>query len=214
MAFWTGLTNWTEDSWTLQENVILTARSRALAAAYSGNFEELWRERDVEKTGRSEPTALRVEGQDARAWFTPGHGPELSHRIAQAIGRARTRVRIASPVITAGSVPGTLVEVAAEGRVDLAGVVDRPQMEQVFEQWQANSRSAWKLPSGVGGTRCGGFGTLEREGERLLEKLTHPGEELGAVGTVEDPVIAHERERHLVARHDPASLVDCGPLLQ
>ena len=37
-------------------------------------------------------------------------------------------MRIASPVITAGPVIGTLAEVAAEGRVDLRGVVDRTQM--------------------------------------------------------------------------------------
>src|SRR3954447_5762132 len=42
-AVWTGSTNWTEDAWTLQENVVLVARSRELAAAYREDFEELWR---------------------------------------------------------------------------------------------------------------------------------------------------------------------------
>jgi phosphatidylserine/phosphatidylglycerophosphate/cardiolipin synthase-like enzyme len=55
-------------------------------------------------------------------------------------------VRIASPVLTAGPVIGTLAEVAAEGRVDLRGVVDRTQLEQVFQQWRENGRSAWKIP--------------------------------------------------------------------
>ena len=145
-AVWTGSTNWTLDSWTLQENVIVVARSAALAAAFGDNFEELWRTRDVEKTGRTQPRPIDIDGITARAWFTPGHGPELSHRIAKAIGRARERVRIASPVITAGPILGTLAEVAAERRVDLAGVVDRPQLEQVFSQWRQNPRSAWKLP--------------------------------------------------------------------
>jgi phosphatidylserine/phosphatidylglycerophosphate/cardiolipin synthase-like enzyme len=55
-------------------------------------------------------------------------------------------VRIASPVITAGAVLGTLAEVAAERRVDLRGVVDRTQMENVVYQWRTNGHSAWKVP--------------------------------------------------------------------
>ena len=80
----------------------MVARSAELAAAFTANFEELWSTRDVSRTGRAEPRALEVDGHPVRAWFTPGHGEDLSHRIAAAIGRARTRVRIASPVITAG----------------------------------------------------------------------------------------------------------------
>jgi phosphatidylserine/phosphatidylglycerophosphate/cardiolipin synthase-like enzyme len=145
-SVWTGSANWTTDSWTLQENVIVRADAPALAAEFARNFEELWASGDVDRTGHEEPRRLEVEGRPARAWFTPGHGEELSHRIAQALGRARRRIRIASPVITAGPVLGTLAELAAEARVDLRGVVDRTQMEQVVHQWRTNGRSAWKVP--------------------------------------------------------------------
>ena len=146
-SVWTGSMNWTTDSWTLQENVVLTANeSPELAAEYAQNFEELWKTRDVDGSGHQDPRRLEVAGRDTRAWFTPGHGPELSHRIAQAIACARRRVRIASPVITAGPVLGTLAEVSAERRVDLRGVVDRTQMEQVVYQWRTNGHSAWKIP--------------------------------------------------------------------
>jgi phosphatidylserine/phosphatidylglycerophosphate/cardiolipin synthase-like enzyme len=145
-AVWTGSTNWTTDSWTLQENVIVVAHSPELAAEYTSNFEELWREHDVDRSGHEDPRTLSLDGRPLRAWFTPGHGEELSHRIAHAIGRARERVRIASPVLTAGPVIGTLAQVAAEARVDLRGVVDRTQLEQVFQQWRDNGRSAWKIP--------------------------------------------------------------------
>jgi phosphatidylserine/phosphatidylglycerophosphate/cardiolipin synthase-like enzyme len=145
-AVWTGSTNWTIDSWTRQENVIVVIDSPEVAAEYARNFEELWSSRDVSDSGSEEPRTLELEGHQMRAWFTPGHGEELSHRIARAIGRARERVRIASPVLTAGPVIGTLAEVAAEGRVDLRGVVDRTQVEQVFQQWRENGRSAWKIP--------------------------------------------------------------------
>ena len=100
----------------------------------------------MDASGHEDPRPLEVDRPRVRAWFTPGHGEELSHRIAKAIGRARKRVRIASPVITAGPVLGTLAEVAAERRVDLRGVVDRTQMEQVVYQWRTNGHSAWKIP--------------------------------------------------------------------
>jgi phosphatidylserine/phosphatidylglycerophosphate/cardiolipin synthase-like enzyme len=145
-SVWTGSTNWTTDSWTLQENVIVQVDSPAVAAEYARNFEELWAARDVDHSGLAEPLTLDTDGHQTRAWFTPGHGEELSHRIARAIGRARERIRIASPVLTAGPVIGTLAEVAAEARIDLRGVVDRTQLEQVFYQWRDNGRSAWKIP--------------------------------------------------------------------
>jgi phosphatidylserine/phosphatidylglycerophosphate/cardiolipin synthase-like enzyme len=146
-SVWTGSMNWTTDSWTLQENVVVTAaEAPELAAEFARNFEELWSTRNVDASGRQDPRPLEVDGREVRAWFTPGHGEELSHRIAKAIGRSRKRVRIASPVITAGAVLGTLAEMAAERRVDLHGVVDRTQMEQVVYQWRTNGHSAWKIP--------------------------------------------------------------------
>ena len=144
---WTGSMNWTTDSWTLQENVVLTATGAPeLASEYAQNFEELWSKRDVDASGHEQPRPLELDGHRVRAWFTPGHGEELSHRIAKAIGRASRRVRIASPVLTAGPILGTLAEVAAEHRVDLLGVLDRTQMENVVYQWRTNGHSAWKIP--------------------------------------------------------------------
>jgi phosphatidylserine/phosphatidylglycerophosphate/cardiolipin synthase-like enzyme len=81
-----------------------------------------------------------------RAWFTPEHGEALSHRVAKHIGKARRRIRIASPVLTSGPILGTLVEVVNEARCDVAGVVDDTQVDQVFGQWKANGVSAWKIP--------------------------------------------------------------------
>jgi phosphatidylserine/phosphatidylglycerophosphate/cardiolipin synthase-like enzyme len=146
-SVWTGSMNWTTDSWTIQENVVVVAEDASeLAAEYAQNFEELWETRNVDATGRRDPRPLELDGRRVRAWFTPGHGEELSHRIGQAIACARRRVRIASPVITAGAVLGTLAEVSAERRVDVCGVVDRTQMDNVVHQWRTNGHSAWKIP--------------------------------------------------------------------
>jgi phosphatidylserine/phosphatidylglycerophosphate/cardiolipin synthase-like enzyme len=56
-------------------------------------------------------------------------------------------VRVASPVITSGPILGTLAEVAADGRVDLAGVVDATQIRDVLHQWRLNGNATWKQPS-------------------------------------------------------------------
>src|SRR5437764_3264294 len=38
-AVWTGSTNWTLDSWTREENVLITVGSEALATVYTRDFE-------------------------------------------------------------------------------------------------------------------------------------------------------------------------------
>jgi phosphatidylserine/phosphatidylglycerophosphate/cardiolipin synthase-like enzyme len=143
---WTGSTNWTDDSWARQENVVAVVRSREIAYAYTLAFDQLWEAGTVEGTGEVEPRPVDVDGARVRAWFCPGHGEALAHRIAKHIGKARERVRIASPVITSGPILATLVEVVNEGRCDLAGVVDDTQVDEVFGQWRANGVSAWKIP--------------------------------------------------------------------
>ena len=146
-AVWTGSANWTVDSWTRQENAIVAVESVPLAAAYGANFDELWEEPSVERSGDVDPERADLPGgATARPWFTPGHGEELSQAIASAIGRARERVRIASPVITSAPILGTLAELAGRRRVDVAGVVDEPQTDVVFDQWRQNPSSAWKIP--------------------------------------------------------------------
>jgi phosphatidylserine/phosphatidylglycerophosphate/cardiolipin synthase-like enzyme len=143
---WTGSMNWTEDAWRRQENVVVVVDSEELAYAYELNFRELWEARTVERTGRVEPRPVDVGGAATRAWFCPGHGEALAHRIAKHIGKAKRRIRIASPVLTSGPILGTLVEVVKERRCDLAGIVDDTQVDQVFWQWQTNGVSEWKIP--------------------------------------------------------------------
>jgi phosphatidylserine/phosphatidylglycerophosphate/cardiolipin synthase-like enzyme len=145
-AVWTGSTNWTIDSWTRQENVIAIVSDPDLASRFKRNFEELWADRDVGRSGKVDPDPVDVDGARVTAWFTPGHGEDLSQRIATAIGAARQRVRIASPVITSGPILGTLAELADKGGRDIAGVVDGPQTTTVFHQWRDNGHSAWKIP--------------------------------------------------------------------
>jgi phosphatidylserine/phosphatidylglycerophosphate/cardiolipin synthase-like enzyme len=145
-SVWGGSTNWTDDSWSRQENVIVTVDSPEISYAYSLAFEQLWSRGDVEGTGDVEPRPAEIDGARVRAWFTPEHGEALSHRIAKHLGKAHDRIRIASPVLTSGPILATLLEIVKEKRCDLAGVVDDTQVDQVFGQWRTNGVSEWKIP--------------------------------------------------------------------
>ena len=145
-AVWTGSTNWTDDSWSRQENVIVTVDSRDVAYAYVLAFEQLWESGRVAHSGRVDPRPEEVGTTTVRAWFCPEQGEALSHRVAKHIGKARTRIRIASPVLSSGPILATLVEVVNESRCDVAGVIDDTQVDEVFGQWRTNGVSEWKIP--------------------------------------------------------------------
>jgi phosphatidylserine/phosphatidylglycerophosphate/cardiolipin synthase-like enzyme len=142
-SVWTGSTNWTDDSWSREENVIAVVDSDSFANRYFEDYEQLWRTKEVRRSGKvsTEP----VDG--IRTWFSPKRGERLALRIAHAIASAERRVRIASPVITSGPILGTLAEAIADGKVDLAGVVDNTQVNQVLAQWAANPIQTWKAPA-------------------------------------------------------------------
>jgi phosphatidylserine/phosphatidylglycerophosphate/cardiolipin synthase-like enzyme len=142
---WTGSTNWTDDSWARQENVVVTVASAELARAFALNFDELWEDGVVARSGLVQPRPVDVGDVRVKPWFTPGHGEALSHRIAKKIAQAG-RVRICSPVITAAPVLATLAQVVADGRADVAGCVDATQVDEVVRQWHENGNVAWKLP--------------------------------------------------------------------
>ncbi len=136
-AVWTGSTNWTLDSWTREENVIVTVDSAALAARYLEDFEQLWSSRQVSHSGKVDTTPVPP---GVAAWFCPRRGEKLAHRIASAIRSAQRRIRIASPVISNGSILTALAQVASDGKIDLAGVVDATQISEVLYQWRQNQQ--------------------------------------------------------------------------
>src|SRR3954454_19064446 len=73
-SVWTGSLNWTDDSWSRQENVIAVVHDEALATAFTLDFEQLWTTGDVARSGFVDPRW----SDGLRAWFTPGRGEELS----------------------------------------------------------------------------------------------------------------------------------------
>ena len=143
-AVWTGSTNWTLDDFGAEENVIVRVDSRAIADAYSAVFSELWASRQIEGTGEHDPAFHPVGDARVRPWFCPGRGRALSHRMADRVTTARRRVRVASPIITAGPILSAL-SAAARGRADVSGIVDISQTTRVLGQWN-DGAPTWKAP--------------------------------------------------------------------
>jgi len=139
---WTGSTNWTDDAWTREENVVVIVSSSTIASAYTRDFEQLWASGAVQDTGAFDADPDPTTGMRVR--FSPGRGRQIAHRIAEKIARA-SRVRIASPVITSGPILGTLAEATTAGRADIAGVYDATQMNEVLHQWHADAKTSWKI---------------------------------------------------------------------
>jgi phosphatidylserine/phosphatidylglycerophosphate/cardiolipin synthase-like enzyme len=145
-ALWTGSTNFTDDSFTLQENNVLRIDSPALCAYYETDFSELWLRGDISTTGAHDTGSVQVGGTTVDVAFSPGEGRAIDLEVANRIRAARRRLRIASMLLTSGGILGALADVLHAGRVsDIGGIYDRTQMESVFEQWRGTPAD-WKRP--------------------------------------------------------------------
>lgn len=150
---WTGSTNWTNDAWTREENVVINLQSTALAAAYARDFIELWEGGKVEGTGKYDLPGAIIPGAEApikaHVFFSPGRGKRMPHLIADRMARGHRRIRLCSPVITSGAVLGTLGDLLHSKRttIDFKGVYDRTQMAEVLQQWRVDPHAGWKGPA-------------------------------------------------------------------
>jgi phosphatidylserine/phosphatidylglycerophosphate/cardiolipin synthase-like enzyme len=148
-AVWTGSTNFTDDSWTLEENTIIQFPSAQLAPAYAHDFNDLWSAGDIGDSGDFDGQAARVvfEGELARVevLFSPGRGPAIDYEIAHYVARAQRRVRVCSMLLNSGALIAALGDLLRIGRVPVDGIYDQTQMEEVFQQWQSVPHNHWKI---------------------------------------------------------------------
>jgi phosphatidylserine/phosphatidylglycerophosphate/cardiolipin synthase-like enzyme len=155
----TGSTNWTNDSWNREENVTLTIESGEVAADFAGNFEGLWERPVVAISGRTSfPWTALADGTRVRPYFCPGRSLKLVHAMSRSLSSAEKRVRVCSPVITSGPILGTLAEISNHPKVDIAGVYDATQMDEVQRQWSTQGGAAWKIAAFHAVTAANRFG--------------------------------------------------------
>jgi phosphatidylserine/phosphatidylglycerophosphate/cardiolipin synthase-like enzyme len=144
-AVMTGSPNYTNDSWGLQENNVLCLRSQALASCYSKNFSGLlsagkipenFVDRDVDD--------VRVGQVPITVAFAPEQSAAIVKEIVGAITAARRRLLVASVVLSSGPILAALSEAIDRG-LQLGGIYDGPQMDQVRRQWLAAHVGADKI---------------------------------------------------------------------
>src|SRR5262249_17737396 len=144
-ALWTGSSNFTDDSWSLQENNIVCVNSPELCAYYETDFTELWDKGDIDTSGAHDLGTVQVGGSAVDVAFAPGEGRTISSDIAQHISRARRRLIVCSMLIPSGTILGALRDVLRRRQVpEYGGLYDRTQMESVFEQWRGQP-AEWKI---------------------------------------------------------------------
>jgi phosphatidylserine/phosphatidylglycerophosphate/cardiolipin synthase-like enzyme len=145
---WTGSTNWTDDSWNLQENNILILRSPEVADYYTQDFNELWVDANIASSGvldRGDVT-LRYGGQLAESTiaFSPLEGEWINDTLADIVRGAKQRLTMAAVVVTSSKIIDALQEIQGRG-VTIEGIYDRTQMEGVKYQWSLVPNNNWKI---------------------------------------------------------------------
>jgi phosphatidylserine/phosphatidylglycerophosphate/cardiolipin synthase-like enzyme len=148
-AVWTGSTNLSDASWTLQENNIVEIASPELAAYYGRDFEEIWDDGNYESSGAFDTlwVEMRYQGQPlkAMALFAPGRGDAIDREVAEVVRQANERVRICSMLLNSSALLNSLQDVLRAGVVPVSGIYDQTQMEDVLRQWQDVPHNHWKI---------------------------------------------------------------------
>lgn len=104
-AVFTGSSNYTNDSWGLQENNLLYLRSQLLASYFSKDFADLLSHgRIVDTIGNRNFGIIRVAGVPVTVAFAPGESPVIVKEIVGAITAARRRLYVASVVLSSGPI--------------------------------------------------------------------------------------------------------------
>src|SRR3984885_4846810 len=144
-AVLTGSSNYTNDSWGLQDNNLLCLRSHQLASYYARDFTDLWsRGKIVDSTGSHDTGTVRLNDVPITIAFTPGESAAVLKKIVGAIAAARNRLYVASVVLSSGPILAALSEAIDRG-LPLGGLYDGPQMDQVERQWKAANVGADKV---------------------------------------------------------------------
>ncbi len=144
-AVLTGSSNYTNDSWGLQDNNLLSLRSQQLASYYARDFTDLWsRGKIVDSTGSHDTGTVSVNDVPVTVAFTPGESPAVLKEIVGAIAAARNRLYVASVVLSSGPILAALSEAIDRG-LPLGGLYDGPQMDQVERQWKSANVGADKV---------------------------------------------------------------------
>ncbi|MDX6230887.1 MAG: hypothetical protein QOI76_4277 [Frankiales bacterium] len=138
-AVWTGSANFTDDAWNRQENNVITIASHAVATAYRTDFDQMWATGTISGTGKGDAGHTHVGGHNVAWDFCPVDGPAVNKALAARVARARTRLVVASMVLTSHEVLAALAGAVDHG-VPLSGIYDSGQMDPIVREWRQNPK--------------------------------------------------------------------------
>jgi phosphatidylserine/phosphatidylglycerophosphate/cardiolipin synthase-like enzyme len=138
-AVWTGSANFTDDAWNRQENNVITIASHAVATAYRTDFDQMWATGTISGTGKGDVGHTHVGGHNVAWDFCPGDGPAVNKALAARVAKARTRLVVASMVLTSHEVLAALAGAVDRG-VPLSGIYDSGQMDPIVREWRQNPK--------------------------------------------------------------------------
>ena len=145
---WTGSTNWSNDSWSLQENNIIIVHSPGIADLYQHDFDDLWVDGNIASSGvmDSGEATVHYKGDFAYVFvnFSPGEGEWIDEDLARQIERTTQHVTIAAVVMTSGHILGALRNLM-QRKIPIDGIYDWSQMEGVKYQWSLVPDNNWKI---------------------------------------------------------------------
>lgn len=147
---WTGSTNWTDDSWRLEENNIIILRSPEIAHYYQEDFDDLWTDGNIAASQEMDAltVSMRYDNEPAKVnvYFSPAEGLEMDQLLADTIRGTQRVLTLASVVVTSGKVLDALQDLMKRG-VQIDGMYDATQMGGVKYQWQQVPANHWKIPA-------------------------------------------------------------------
>jgi phosphatidylserine/phosphatidylglycerophosphate/cardiolipin synthase-like enzyme len=144
----TGSTNFTDDSWALEENNIVILHSQKIASYYTHDFNDLWVDGNIAGSTEMDRAddILRYQGEPVHVMihFAPIEGEWIDDNIASQVDRTRRQASLAVVVLTSGRILGALKGLMKRG-MPLEGIYDETQMEGVKYQWQQIPANHWKI---------------------------------------------------------------------
>jgi phosphatidylserine/phosphatidylglycerophosphate/cardiolipin synthase-like enzyme len=137
-----GSANFTDGAWTYQDNNIVQIASPQLCSYYETDFQELWVSGNIKSTGVNDQGTVMVGRSKIEVAFSPGEGQTIERMISNLIGTARTRIKIASMVITSHTILGALDDAIRHKQVkEFTGVYDETQMKAIVKKWKNSPKS-------------------------------------------------------------------------
>jgi phosphatidylserine/phosphatidylglycerophosphate/cardiolipin synthase-like enzyme len=124
---WTGSTNFTDGAWKFMENNVVIIGNPDLCAYYENDFQELWKNQDIQGSGSSalDSGTADVDGVRVSVEFSPGMGRQMDQLIASRISAARRRIKISMMVLSSATVLGALADAVKHVQVaEFGGIYD------------------------------------------------------------------------------------------